>query len=117
DVSALIAQGAISFNTVSTNGGANNVLSWSYNPAAADLDWLRYGDSLTITYQAQVNDGHGNVGSEPITITINGASDYPVITAHTDPVNAVVEAINASPQQDFSVIGTLTVTDLDIGDD
>src|SRR5205807_721198 len=78
DVSALVASGAISFNTVTTDGGSK-VLTWTYNPAAANLDWLRSTDVLTLTYSAQVNDGSGNVGSQALTITITGTNDAPVI--------------------------------------
>ena len=70
DVSALIASGAVSFNTVTTNGGSK-VLTWTYDPGAANLDWLKAGDALTINYTAQVNDGHGNTGSQALAITIN----------------------------------------------
>ena len=32
-------------------------IGYSYDPAAANLDFLRAGQSLTITYIVQVNDG------------------------------------------------------------
>lgn len=72
DVSSLIAVSAISFDSVTTNGGPE-VLSWSYNPGAA-VDFLNPGDTLTITYIAQINDGSGSVGSQPLTITLVGDS-------------------------------------------
>ena len=60
-------------------------INWHYNPAAADLDWLKAGDTLTLTYVAQVNDGHGNVGAQNLVITITGTNDVPVIDAATNP--------------------------------
>ena len=33
------------------------------------------GDTLTLTYVAQVNDGHGNVGAQDLVITITGTND------------------------------------------
>ena len=36
----------------------------SVSATVADLDWLRQGDTLTLTYVAQVDDGHGNVGAQ-----------------------------------------------------
>jgi VCBS repeat-containing protein len=116
NIAALLAQGAISFDSVSTNGSTGNTLTWTYNPAAANLDWLGAGKTLTITYQAQVDDGHGNVGSEPITITITGTNDAPVIAGHTDPASPVLESLNASAQDISGITGTLTVTDVDVGD-
>src|SRR5674476_831897 len=62
DVSALIASGAITFDPLTSNGGQQTI-HWHYDPAAADLDWLRAGYTLTLTYVAQVDDGHGNVGA------------------------------------------------------
>ncbi|MFP3544106.1 VCBS domain-containing protein [Rhizobium sp. SIMBA_035] len=80
DVSALIAKAAISFDSVTTNGGTKT-LTWTYDPTAANLDWLSAGETLTITYNAQVNDGSGNVGAQPITVIITGTNDAPVIAA------------------------------------
>ena len=39
-VSALVAAGAISFDPL-TSDGEQQTINWHYNPAAADLDWLR----------------------------------------------------------------------------
>jgi hypothetical protein len=72
DISKLIAASAISFDSVTTTGGAD-LLNWVYNPGSA-VDFLKSGDVLTITYNAQVNDGAGNVGGQPLTITIIGDS-------------------------------------------
>src|ERR1019366_10533054 len=81
DLSALTAASAVSFDSVTTNGGAD-VLHWVYNPNEADLGFLKVGDTLTVVYTAQVNDGHGNVGAQPLTITIAGVpNDDPKSTA------------------------------------
>jgi fibronectin-binding autotransporter adhesin len=71
DVDALIDKSAITFDHV-TSDGKPDVLQWTYDPAGANLDFLKPGDTLTITYQAQVNDGHGGVDTQPLTITIKG---------------------------------------------
>jgi VCBS repeat-containing protein len=72
DVSSLIAASAVSFDTATTDGGPK-VLHWVYNPATT-VDFLNSGDTLTINYIAQVNDGSGSVGNQPLTITIVGDS-------------------------------------------
>lgn len=72
DIAALIDTGDISFDTVQTNGGTQT-LHWTYNPVDPDLDFLKVGDKLTIQFTAQVNDGHGNVGNQVLTISIVGA--------------------------------------------
>jgi len=73
DFSALKAASAITFDSVQTNGGTN-VLHWTYDPNNPDLDFLKSGDTLTITFKAQVDDGHGCVGNQALTITIGGAN-------------------------------------------
>jgi VCBS repeat-containing protein len=71
DVAALKAASAVTFDSVQTNGGVN-VLHWTYDPNNPDLDFLKSGDTLTITFMAQVNDGHGSVGNQALTVTIAG---------------------------------------------
>ncbi|MDP9812515.1 T1SS-143 domain-containing protein [Rhizobium tibeticum] len=79
NLSALLSSSAIQFSPDQTSNGGAKTFNWTYDPQAANLDWLGEGQTLTITYQAQVNDGHGNVGSQPLTITITGTNDAPVI--------------------------------------
>jgi VCBS repeat-containing protein len=69
---ALTAASAIKFDSVTSNGGTENI-DWTYDPVNADLDFLKAGDRLTITYHAQINDGLGSVGSQALTVTIVGA--------------------------------------------
>ena len=72
DISALIAAGDVTFNSVSSNGGTA-VLNWTYHPTNANLDFLHAGDILKIKFVAEVSDGHGHTGSQPLTITLVGA--------------------------------------------
>jgi VCBS repeat-containing protein len=69
DVASLISACAVSFDSVITDGGTT-VLHWVYDPGQVNLDFMNCGDTLTINYTAQVNDGHGNVGSQPLTVTL-----------------------------------------------
>ena len=73
DFSSLIAAGNIKFDSV-VSDGAPQILNWTYDPSNPDLDFLKAGDTLTLTYTAEVNNGFGNSGSQPLTITIVGAS-------------------------------------------
>ena len=92
------------------------IIGWHYNPAAADLDWLRQGDTLTITYLAQVDDGHGNVGAQNLVITITGTNDVPVIDGATNPASISEIAGDSSAQDIPQVNGTISITDQDLGD-
>jgi fibronectin-binding autotransporter adhesin len=68
---ALINPSAVIFNSVTSDGKAD-VLHWNYNPTNPDLDFLEPGDTLTITFHAQVNDGHATAGNQALTITLTG---------------------------------------------
>jgi VCBS repeat-containing protein len=72
DFSALVAADNIKFDTVTSNGGSQT-LDWTYDPTSADLDFLKAGDTLSITYTAEVNNGSGNSGAQPLTINLIGA--------------------------------------------
>ncbi|SDT38284.1 Npun_F0296 family exosortase-dependent surface protein [Bradyrhizobium canariense] len=71
DLSALIDSKAVTFDSVTSNGGSE-VLDWTYNPANANFDFLEPGDKLTLTFDAQVTDGHVVTGDQPLTVTIVG---------------------------------------------
>jgi len=116
DVSALIASVAISFAATTSNGESVDTV-WTYDPAAADLDWLRAGDSLTLTFTATVTDSAGaaDVGTQDIVITITGTNDDPTVSALVNPAN-ITEDLNASAQVVPVTAGSFDVTDEDLGD-
>jgi fibronectin-binding autotransporter adhesin len=71
NVNALINPSAVTFDSVTSDGKAD-VLHWTYNPANPNLDFLGSGDTLTITFNAQVSDGHATSGTQALTITLTG---------------------------------------------
>src|SRR6185312_10047854 len=111
---ALTAAGALTLTGTTSNGSAVNI-GYSYDPAAANLDFLRAGDSLTITYTVKVNDGSVDSGTQDVTFTITGTNDAPILSDTSDPA-AVVEAVNASAQDLAAITGNFSVSDLDVGD-
>src|SRR4029078_3932812 len=116
DVTALVASGAISFDTLPNSTGEQQTIGWHYNPGAADLDWLRAGDTLTLTYVAKVNDGTTDSNTQNLVITITGTNDTPAIDAATNPA-AIAESSGPSNAQDIPpVTGTISITDQDLGD-
>ena len=107
---ALTAAGAFTVTDTTSNGGAASI-GYTYDPSGADLDFLREGDSLTITYTVQVNDGTANSGTQTVTFTITGTNDAPVLTV--DAIGAVIEDATDPALTDT---GTLSFTDADVGD-
>jgi fibronectin-binding autotransporter adhesin len=75
NVDALINPNAVTFDST-TADGKPDVLHWTYHPTNYNLDFLEPGDKLTITFNAEVSDGHATAGNQPLTITLvgNGSS-------------------------------------------
>jgi len=123
DADALVDSGAIKFDSVTSDGKAD-VLHWTYDPAGANLDFLEPGDTLTLTYQAKVSDGHGSFGLQPLTITIagNGASTV-AGTAQNDTFDDVgggVTIFGKGGNDTFVFaphFGSATIADFDVGKD
>jgi VCBS repeat-containing protein len=130
DFSALVAASAIKFDSVTSNGGTE-VLDWTYDPTNPNLDFLKAGDTLTITYQTQVNDGHGSVGGQPLTVSIVGTdptasmSQFQVVsgTSQNDTFNNVGNGVTifGGGGQDTFVFkpgfGTATIGDFNVSAD
>ena len=54
-------------------------VTWTYSVADKTLDFLAQNETVTLTYIATVNDHKGGIVTEPITVTIHGTNDAPVI--------------------------------------
>ena len=74
NVSALIATGAISFDRSPPTASSRRSTGTTTRPPPTSTGCAP-GDTLTLTYVAQVNDGHGNVGAQNLVITITGTND------------------------------------------
>lgn len=88
-----------------TSDGGSKELTWTYDPGAANLDFLNDSDVLTITYTAHVSDGTVDSNTQTLTVTINGVNDAAVITS------AVVDLTETDAIQTAG--GTLAITDVD----
>ena len=62
---------------VISTGGGTQTISWTWDPTAANLDFLKVGDQLTITYAMQV----GDFASQNLVFAITGANDQTVLTS------------------------------------
>ena len=105
--------------TDSTNTGAGS-LAWSFSLADHFADFLREGETLTLTYDVIVTDNSG--GAVPasdvkqVTVTITGSNDQPVITAG-DSANLTEDASQTGLDTPaLATSGTLAFTDVDLND-
>lgn len=104
NLSALGLAGNIHIDGATSDGGSKD-LTWTYDPGAANLDFLNENDVLTITYSVHVSDGAVDSNTQTLTVTINGVNDAAVITS------AVVNLDETGAIQTAS--GTLAITDVD----
>ncbi|WP_427451992.1 VCBS domain-containing protein [Litorimonas sp. WD9-15] len=101
-------------------GGNTGVISWTFdNLDASDMaivDALPEGDTITQVYAVTINDGQGGVTTQNVTITITGTNDAAIFAG--DVSGAVVEAggVANADAGTPSVMGTVTVTDVDTGE-
>ena len=86
----------------------NGNVAWTYNVTDGALDFLSAGQTLTVTYNVTIDDHHGGTVVQPVTVTINGANDAPIITSGASATEA--EGTAAS-----NVVYQITATDADAG--
>ncbi|MFB0874378.1 MULTISPECIES: VCBS domain-containing protein, partial [unclassified Sphingobium] len=113
----LTANGAftLAINDAASASNASRTVTWTYNPAAADLDFLAAGDTLTISYPVTVTDGTSASTVQTVTITIKGTNDGPVAIDDSNADDDVIEAGGYSngTAGDASAIGNVLSNDSD----
>ena len=76
-LTAAFASSGLSF-TPNTSDGGPRAVGYSWNPSAADLDFLAAGQTLKVSYAVSVSDGAASSAVQPLTFTITGTNDAPV---------------------------------------
>ena len=56
-------------------------VDFTFSAADKNFDFLAEGETLTVTYNVTVMDNFGATSTQPVTITITGSEDAPVITS------------------------------------
>ena len=96
---------------------------WHYDisDSAPSTSWVTT-DQVTLTFTVQVDDGHGGLASQNVTITVNGeisgTEDGPVITSGAHPGSVSEIADNAAGENTtvHHQSDTITFTDVDLSD-
>jgi fibronectin-binding autotransporter adhesin len=110
--------------TVNQTPGNTNVGSatWTYSLPDSAFDFLGAGETLTLTYLAQVNNNFTpapQITSQPIVITIVGTNDVPVIASvapQTIAYTGGTSVTGGNLQTHVPTSGTLTFDDPDLTD-
>ena len=88
--------------------GATGSQEWTFSAAGESFDYLGDGQSVTLTYTVEVDDGHGGVATRDVTITITGTNDAPVITSNGGDATASV-----SVAENTTAVTTVQASDVD----
>ena len=68
------------FSIVNTAGNTNNgEVTWNYEIAETDINYLAVGETVTAVFTITVNDANGGIASQDVTVIITGTNDTPVI--------------------------------------
>src|SRR5262249_2853655 len=108
------ASGLLLSETDSTGSGAGSII-FSYSAADKTFNFLAVGQTLTITYDVTVTDNNGLSSTQPVTITVIGTNEAPVITSAAQ-TGAVTEGTNIDNSGNLNAGGTITFTDVNLAD-
>ena len=106
---------ALSTTTTDSTGSGSGSVALTFNAADTAFDFLAAGQTLTVIYNVTVTDEGGVSSTQPVTITIIGTNDTPVITS-TAQTGAVTEHTNVDNSGNLNIGGIITFTDVDLTD-
>src|SRR5439155_739057 len=65
-LTAAMVTGKLSFTAGTLSNGGAQTIGYTYDAAAANLDFLALGQTLTVTYQVQVSDGTATTSTQSL---------------------------------------------------
>ncbi|GLR77093.1 retention module-containing protein [Aliivibrio sifiae] len=95
---------------VSTNADGSGKWEYTLNNTATQVQALANGETHTVEYQIQVDDGEGGLTTETISIEITGTNDEPLVSGQS---TGLVKEDTATQSE---AEGQLTVDDVDLID-
>ena len=104
---AEVLAGALSITTESADPVSGSIAT-TFSAADRNFDFLAANETLTIVYDVTVTDNQGVSLTRPVTITIIGTNDAPVLAADASGPHTVTEGLNTT--------GTFAFTDVDLTD-
>lgn len=114
--SALLSMLSLS-TLVEQAGTTPGALGWTFSAADKTFDYLSAGQTVTLTYVVAVNDGHGGVTNQNVTVTITGTNDAPVLATGSTTAASVTElAGTTGSSANDTASGVIKFTDPDLAD-
>jgi VCBS repeat-containing protein len=112
-ITAALAEAFSATLANASTGDGTGSLDWAFSLGNPLLDFLREGETLTLTYNVSVTDSSGASDTKPITLTIAGANDVPIVEALAG--DRAYQALDEGSGP-LRTEGTLTITDRDLTD-
>jgi VCBS repeat-containing protein len=106
-----------SVSSDSTGSGAGSV-AVTFSAADKTFDFLAAGQTLTITYNVTVTDNTGGSSTQPVTITVTGTNDAPVLAVDVSGPHTIIERAGKTGDiaDNDTAVGSLSFTDVDLTD-
>nr|WP_276540315.1 VCBS domain-containing protein [Bradyrhizobium elkanii] len=117
-VSTLTTASSLTLTKTDSTGSGSGSVSFTYSAADQTFDFLAQGETLTITYNLTVTDNHGASSTKPVTITITGTNDAPVVaaaltsTAAEGAASYTLNLLSGASDPDHGETATLSVADV-----
>src|SRR5205085_548061 len=80
-IAALTSASTLALSESDSTGSGAGSIGFSYSAADRTFDFLAAGQTLTVVYAVTVTDNNGLSSTQPITVTITGTNDAPVLAA------------------------------------
>ena len=102
-----VLAGALSITTEGADSGFGSIAT-TFSAPDRNFDFLAANEALTIVYDVTVTGNRGVSLTQPVTITVTGTNDAPVLAADASGPHTVTEGLNTT--------GTFAFTDVDLND-
>lgn len=102
-------------NTSDTNNLATIDWTFAVNNDDPYVQALAAGQTITQIYNVRIDDGHGGVVTQPVTVTIAGTNDAPTIVSSTNDTPGLTED-SVALEADLLASGVVTFADVDLID-
>ena len=72
--------------STNTTNGIGGVITWEYNIAASDVEYLAKDVNKIENFTITLDDGNGGLVDRIVKVTITGTNDAPIIVSHDDQI-------------------------------
>ncbi len=101
----------------STNDSLESYVEWTFSAPVGSFAWLSVGETVTLTYDAQITSQSGNPVDQSIKVTITGSNDAPaIVNSVTSSATSIVEQGPPSASTIDNATGTIVFSDSNLDD-